>query len=565
MGASWLLEGAFAHAASDFSEQVALDEWQVTDETVTPVVLSGGKGRYEASNDGASTQLHGRSTQLLGDHELRWGAGYERTSAATVRAITGSPVGLSNGDRTASGAQVDILADPTYGRIFRVTRAELTGLRSSAGRYRSAFVQDRWTLGGSLTLEAGVRWERQQLAGSEASFTFGDEWAPRLGVVWDPLGGGRSKLFASWGMSYARIPNALAVTLLGISGRVRRADYFDPGLTEPIPDGVDAGGTSTHLVLSATEPAQIDPTARVTSLRQYGVGGEWVAADDLTLGVRYHHRDLSRVLEDVTTASLWLTFVGTDSVEYMVTNPRDGYPATVDGVGRFVDPVHRYDAVELTADKRFADHWSLLASYRWSRLEGNYEGFYRSETDQSSASITSIFDFPPADPTYAEIGGPDYGFRGDIRYLAAIGVLPNDRPHQLKLFGTYRGDAGIGVGAALQAVSGRPLTPMAVNPVYGRAGEIPEAPRGTGIATEDGFRRRTPLVWSLDLHLDYELPLAAGQIVIVLDVFNVLDRATVTDYDQNTERDFGVPNPDFGRRISYQSPRQVRLGLRWEL
>lgn len=565
LGTSWLVEASAAHAASRFSEQVAVDEWQVTDETVTPVATSGGKGRYESSNDGDSTQLHASSTHFLGDHELHWGVAAERTAADPVRAETGPPIVLADGQRTASGAEVDILADPAYGSIYRVTRAELTGRRSSTGRYRSAFVQDRWAVGGNLTLEAGVRWERQQLAGSKASFTFGDEWAPRLGLVWDPLGNGRSKLSASWGETYARIPNALAVTLLGVSGRVRRADYFDPDLSQPIPDGVEAGGTTTHLVLSASEPAQIDPTARVTSMQQYTLGWEWVAARDLTLGVRYLHRDLTRVLEDVTTASLWLTFVGTDSVEYMVTNPRDGYPATVDGIGRFVDPVHRYDAVELTADKRFGDRWSLLASYRWSRLEGNYEGFYRSETDQSSASITGIFDFPPDDPTYAGIGGPDYGFRGDIRYLARTGVLPNDRPHQLKGFASYRFDFGLGVGAALQAVSGRPLTPMAVNPVYGRAGEIPEAPRGAGITTEDGFRRRTDFEWSLDLHLDYELPVGGGNLVLVVDVFNLLDGSAVTEYDQNTERDFGVLNPDYGRRTAYQSPRQVRLGLRFEL
>ncbi len=562
---AWLVEASLAHAASTFGERVSVDEWQVTDETVTPVRITGGKGRFEAGNDGDSRQLRAGSTHLLGRHELRWGVDHERTEADSERDITGPPIVLADGRTTATGVLVDILPDPTYGRIYRVTRAELQRVRSSTGRFTSAFVQDRVTLGGSLTLEAGLRWERQHLAGSGASVTFDDSWAPRLGVSWDPLGGGRTKLYASWGRGFARIPNGLAVSLLGAGGRVRRADYFDPGLTEPIPDGVEAGGTTTHLVVSGSEPARVDPAAEVTTVEQLSAGFEWVPLPELVLGVRYLHRSMPVVLEDVTNASLWLTFVGADDVEYMVTNPGDGHPPTVDGIGRFVDPVHRYDAVEVTAERRFADRWSLLASYRWSRLEGNYEGFYRNDTDQSSPAITSIFDFPPDDPTYTEIGVPLHGFRGDIRYLAETRPLPNDRPHQLKVLGSYRFDAGIGVGAGLLASSGRPLTPMAVNPVYGRAGEIPEAPRGSGIETEDGFTRRTQSEWSLDLHLDYELPLRTGRLVLILDVFNVLDRDGVTDYDQNTERDFGVLNPDFGRRTAHQAPRSVRLGLRFEL
>jgi hypothetical protein len=172
----------------------------------------------------------------------------------------------------------------------------------------------------------------------------------------------------------------------------------------------------------------------------------------------------------------------------------------VDGVGAFVDPLHRFDAVTVTASKRLANQWSLFASYRWSRLWGNYEGFYRSDNDQANPAITGIFDFPPDDPSYTEIGVPEYGFRGDIRYLAEGDLLPNDRAHQVKVYGSYLFDAGIGLGASLLVSSGRPLTPMAASPVYDRPGEIPEAPRGSGIVTEDGFADRTPVEWTLDLH-----------------------------------------------------------------
>jgi hypothetical protein len=294
------------------------------------------------------------------------------------------------------------------------------------------------------------------------------------------------------------------------------------------------------------------------------LGTDLTIGRDLTLGIELLHRDMPRVLEDVNDAALVLYFIDDTNVQYLVTNPRDGHPATVDGIGSFVDPLHRFDAVTLTARKRFSDGWSLLASYRWSRLEGNYEGFYRSDTDQSSPAVTGIFDFPPDDPSYTEIGVPEYGFRGDIRHLAASGLLPNDRTHQLKLYGSYLFDFGVGLGAAVFASSGRPLTPMAANPVYDRPGEIPEAPRASGIATEDGFATRTPVEWAVDLHADYTFEVGSGRVLLQLDVFNVTDHQGVLAYDQNTEKGFGVVNPDFGRRTAYQPPRHVRLGVRYE-
>lgn len=39
----------------------------------------------------------------------------------------------------------------------------------------------------------------------------------------------------------------------------------------------------------------------------------------------------------------------------------------------FEDPVHRCDAIEVTATRSFSGSWSLFASYRWSRLRGSYE------------------------------------------------------------------------------------------------------------------------------------------------------------------------------------------------
>jgi hypothetical protein len=561
---SWLVEASLGHAVSDFEEGVLVDQWQVTDETVTPAATAGGKGRYEGQNDGDSWQLRARSTHLTNRHEVSFGFSAEDVSSEYTRDITGPPITLSNGVRTASGALVTILPDPEYGRIYRVTRAHLATRRASSSLNLGVFAQDRFAVADDVTLTAGLRYERQRVAGDVGSFTFDDNWAPRLGVVWDPSGAGRAKVYGSVGVYFARIPTGLAMSMFGESGRVRRADYFSPDLTDPVPEGVEALGTTRHLILSGTEPTVVDPTAKVNEMRELSVGGELVVGSDLTLRASYLRRELTRVVEDVNTAAVVLFFEDDENVDYLVTNPSDGYPATVDGVGAFVDPLRTFDAVTLAAHKRLRNRWTLLASYRWSRLWGNYEGYYRSDTDQSTPGLSGMFDFPPDDPSYTEIGAPEYGFRGDIRYQAEGGLLPNDRTHQLKLYAAYLFDAGLGLGGSVVASSGRPLTPMAANPVYSRAGEIPEAPRGSGISTEDGFATRTPFQWSVDLHADYSIAMGNQRLVVLLDVFNLLDRQGVLTYDQNTEKAFQVDNPDFGRRTSYQPPRSIRVGLRYE-
>ena len=45
--------------------------------------------------------------------------------------------------------------------------------------------------------------------------------------------------------------------------------------------------------------------------------------------------------------------------------------------------------------------------------------------------------------------------------------------------------------------------------------------------------------------------------------FNLFDTQDVTDYDDYVEETFTEANPDFGRVISYQIPRQLRIGARF--
>jgi hypothetical protein len=567
---AWLLEASVGRSHQRFADTPYLDQWSITDQTVTPTALSGGKGSYDQHSEGTTLQYGAKATYLLGRHEIRFGGSYESTDMEDTSAYTGPSITLPDQQQTTSGVAITILPDPTFGKIYRVTKGLLFSAQRSHVSYLGAFVQDRVRVGSRLTISAGLRYERERMGGSAESFTFGDNWAPRVGFAYDPTGNGKLKVFGTYGVFYAQVPSDLALTAFSPYGRVSRVDYFDAALSRPVPEGVPAAGTTTHFLTKGASAAIIDPTSKLGFVREGVVGFEFQAASELSVGVRYVHRETPRVLEDVTNAAMVLYMEhlpGLSNVQYVITNPRANYPATLNGVGAFEDPIHRYDAFELTVDRRFAEGWALLASYRWSRLWGTYEGFYYNLLDRPKPGETPFDDYPTNDPSYTEIGVPQYGFKGDVRYLGRLGAgpLPNDRPHEVKAYASYAFPFGLDLGGGFSVVSGQPLTAMTTDPVSGQTGYVPIGPRGRGMMTADGFKTRTPFVWALDLHAGYAFHIASGRLVLVADATNVFNMQTVTSYDQRTELGFGVMNPDFGKRTSYQEPRQVRLGIRLEM
>jgi hypothetical protein len=376
------------------------------------------------------------------------------------------------------------------------------------------------------------------------------------------------------------VPNDLAARALSSDAGIG-ADYFDAGLTRPIPDGVLAGDTVTHFSVAGAGADLIDPDAKASFIHETIVGGEYEIMRGTRLGIRYVHRNIGRVLEDVTPFPIVaanLGIEGAESVDYTLTNVDENTPTAGDFGAQFEKPIHRYDAVEVTMDRRFASNWGVQASYRWSRLWGTFEGAYRDDNGQSDPGITSLFDFPTNDPSYTAIGVPEFGFRGDIRFLGKLGEgpLPLDRTHQIKLFGNYAFNMGLNAALGIQLSSGKPLTPFAANPNinYQNGGEIPECARGCGIQTIDGFKERTPFTTDVSAHVDYGIRFnGTRRIVLLADVFNLFNRQTVLDYDNWTETTFGAENPNFGQPTTsvlggnppqLMTPRQIRVGARFE-
>jgi hypothetical protein len=59
---------------------------------------------------------------------------------------------------------------------------------------------------------------------------------------------------------------------------------------------------------------------------------------------------------------------------------------------------------------------------------------------------------------------------------------------------------------------------------------------------------------------------------LIADVFNVFNTQTILDYDNFSELQFSVPNPDFGLAgksgvvagQQFTTPRELRVGVRYE-
>jgi outer membrane receptor protein involved in Fe transport len=602
---NWLVEASVSHITNKFTTLPEIDEWSVSDRRVVPNVLTGGVGFYE-KDQGRNSQFSIKSTNLFnagGRHQVRYGASFEDIYYLQGTGRTGPTFTLSNGTQTTTGGSIQIRPDPQFGSIWRVTRAQIGPGRETTQKYTSFFLQDTWQIGDRLTLRPGVRVDNQKLQGSAefpvclsnqefvgdtagggtavaCEYTFGPLWAPRIGATYDLTGNGKAKVFASWGRFYVKIPNDLAARSLSADAGVTVADYFDAGLTQPVPNGVTALGTTNHLTLAGLHPATIANGVGSTYSDEFVGGFEFEAAPRLSIGVRYVNRKIPVVMEDYAPAQVILYTYGIPpSIEYIIdnidtgtetTNPADfGLPFKQ---AHFEDPVHKYQAIEVTANKSFSNNWSMIASYRWSQLKGNFEGFFRSDNGQSDPGITSLFDFPTNDPSYTE-NGAALGFLGDIRYQGTTlgqGQLPNNRAHQFKLY-TNRTFGSVNAGVAANVGSGRSLTALAANPGYQNSGEIPLTLRGGGFQTVDGNLKSTDTEVYLDAHLDYTMKFGDQRVVLLADAFNLFNTQKPLDYNNYVETSFGSPNPDFGqpqagggRAPSYHTPFQLRVGARFE-
>ena len=170
---------------------------------------SGGAGEL-TDVVGNRPSITGDVAQRLGDHVLRAGATLEASRLAQTSRYTGGELDTATTPDRLQRTQFyrgTCSDDPAAPCAYAV---------SSALRYRTlyaaAYLEETYAPRPGLALDAGLRWELMAL-GDQLQFS--DQLAPRASITWDPLGAGRSRLWLSYGRTFAMLPAGLGATVIG--------------------------------------------------------------------------------------------------------------------------------------------------------------------------------------------------------------------------------------------------------------------------------------------------------------------------------------------------------------
>jgi outer membrane receptor protein involved in Fe transport len=571
---SFLLEGNVGRAEQDTTTQpfdaAAANTPRQVDETGGLYWYGGFPrvGDQQAKRDSAALKL----AAYLGTHELKVGADYERNEFDSEL----HERWYRYYGQTAPASSGCTLTEPVNGSTqcwqLRSQTYDLNG--SGKTDNQAFFVQDQWRALPNLQINLGLRYEIQKLTSAQGvrvgveerhvdTLTLDDNWAPRLGIVWDPLKNGRSKVFVSAGRFFEAIP--LDLNLRAINGEVYDFERFVTATPITGSSWVNANGDPLETngwtryrrsVLDSYTPLDADLKAQYQD--EYVIGGEYQFGSAWALGVRYVNRQLKRVIEDFGV------FANPDDplelTGYIIGNPGEGTFGTP-----FDEPKRKYEAIELTLARATRDNWQLNFSYVYARATGNYEGLYLSGYEQLDPNITAYYDIP------SMLNNAD-------------GKLRADKPYVFKVFGSYAFPFGLTVSEGFLYSAGIPYDKRGPEIYNGYGdGNIFFEPRGSA--------GRTPDYWSLDLHAAYTLPFfktSERGISLIVDVFNATNNHEVLEVDSdyiyegmdpavlalwesednldangNPMYDPSLPHSEYyGTPILYQSPRVIQVGVK---
>lgn len=518
--------------------------------------------------------------QVAGDHELKFGYLNEQLGNevndgySNTRILFYWDTDLGIGDRGQYG-------------VYRVLQINTFGEISSTNQ--AFFLQDAWRLTDRLTLNLGVRAEKEEVPSYSddptipdpaIAFDYDDKLAPRLGFAYDVMGDGQWKAYGSYGVFYDVVKLEMP---RGLFGGDRWIDWFyaldsfdwqSIGDTCRIAPGNTAGdppiGCPDRLILGpldrrhpANDPDDplIDPNLKPMESNEITLGLERLIGNNMMVGARYVRKRLERTIEDSGILDL-----ETGAEIFIISNPGEGRAEFILGPDfpALPKPERDYDAITLSFRRNFTGRWGLNASYTYSELEGNYSGLSSSDEDgRTSPNVNRFFD--ALRMLYDFSGRP------------VTGPLGTDRPHQFKAQLIYQLPWGTLVGVDQRVASGVPMST-----VYGTFPGLPVFPYGRG------DMGRTDTFTQTDLGLTHEFRLGGRVgLQLSLEIFNLFDEDAVTDLDETAlKSDLGVsdediffgnldPNtlpehPEFGapRDESYglaenfQSRRSARLGVK---
>jgi hypothetical protein len=522
--------------------------------------------------------------ELAGHHQFKYGIDASRDRFNQTKNYTGGTLFFQNA-ATAQSVRGYGHSDPNNpaqaaisptdpNRFVDDIETHVTNNTSVA-----VFVQDTWNIFDRVVLDIGVRGEKQLMyADSKTLDAAGNPVSgaginltnvmPRVGLIYDFTGRGLSKVYGSYGRFYEYIPLDLADRAL--SGETQVSVLRDtnncstPGdlRTCAVIPGAFGPGRNFSFIGAAAGGTNVDPNLQGQFTDEYLGGVQYQVYRDITVGVDYVHKQIGRVIEDMST---------NDGATYFLSNPgetgKQGFSGTTGTGTTIVEPKPRrvYDGITLSANKTFADNWLMTASYTYSSFRGNYPGLFSirgATAPQLDPNILSEYDL------LALLPNKD-------------GPLPGDVPNSFKLDTGYVYElsprTSFNLGGNVRVDQGQPINYLGAYPGYG-SGEAYILPRGSA--------GRTPWNWQLNLRAGGNYKLSKDYALgVTLDLFNVTNNREVLTVDQNytfdnvnpivngkpadlpnlrdiTGAKFVAKNGNFLNATSYQAPFSARIGAK---
>jgi hypothetical protein len=440
-------------------------------------------------------------------------------------------------------ARTDVKAGPngnyltkfyTYGYIYSAVQQPYN--YGGTSRNLGVFLDDSITVGERLTLNLGVRYDhsRGNLRDSERltpdfeptgmaspgadDIIQWDKVSPRIGFALQTTKDGRGVVRGSFGIYYDQ--NVMGNWDGQIAERPPINYFWFNSASGDYDIFCCQFAYGTEVLNFDLDPPQ---------LKEYSVGFDQQVSDDVSVGVQYLFRESEDFIGQEILAGLFQPVPFTDpftgdviTLFNRLQDPlvrRGNTPQVPDSVAPFMDPLPRYDsdyhAVFLSADKRYADNWSLSAAYTWSRARGMFP--------------TMLSQFAN-EPIFAGL----FADGRDINnYVNARGRLQGDRPHTFRLQGVVNLPADFLIATSFNFQTGRPFArQMRVFGLGNPSGSVVTLdPRGTqneaGV-TLDGEtldRLRHPSNKIIDVRIGKRLSLGSEGANIILDgtVFNLLN------------------------------------------
>ncbi len=571
---------------------------------------------YTAVDSHSTTQgLRVDLEWVLGNHTLTAGMDnmkFEALSDGTAQVapvfIYGKAVNGAANISTALGVgPTGAAANGYYVRKYRYTDAYASSLDQKA-----YYLEDRWQVTDNFLLSLGVR-NDSFTNKNDAGTTFVDgqnQWAPRLGFVWDLMGDSSFKVFGNAGRYFLSLPNSLARR--GASASDFSSDYYTY-------TGVDADGAPTGLtpiggINGKPPPGPVSSNGEIgfapdvksfapADLKyiysdEFILGMETELSKSWTVGAKLTSRSLKSSVDDFCDPYALMDAAGLtpydmkdgkflaafgDGRQVQVSycymfNPGGtntySFPNAngTDLTGGYTDlaissqelgfegSIKRvYNALDLYLAHPFDGKWEGRIDYTFSKSRGNTEGQVKSEFGQADISKTQDWDSPAL-----------------MRY--AYGYMANDHRHQIKMRGSYAITSDLLLGANLRIQDGMPISCMGFFNPDGSTDEtsLEADPVGYSSSYHTCFGKvaspgstRTPWTKTLDMGLTYTPSFLDKKMSIGLQVFNVFNEQKAQQFDIQSEVRQGpyVVNNTFlmpsgnGRR---QTPRSMMLTVSYD-